>query len=217
MEPIAHRSRGSASSSGPPTATQDEDDTKPVRAPRDTQPQLRQRTAVAADRRNTAAEQHNQRDDVGNIGFMFGNWGGRAHNTDMQDNIDMAIKHGPGQILGLCECEQQTQDLLDAPAVAANLTARSGNLSRPGYEYLTLRGNEPKSNLLAVRVSVASRLDLVFWERTPEGQYSPGKKQGRREEMGQCVFSDANWQGHLAQPSGLPWQSVDHHGCSPPQ
>ena len=83
------------------SAVADEEGTgAPVIRIRDTQPVFRERAAVAADPRNAAAEHHNQREDVGNIGFMFGNWGGRAANTGMQDTIDMAIKHGPGQILG---------------------------------------------------------------------------------------------------------------------
>ena len=178
--PESPRSRGSSSQAPVvKSAVADEEGTaEPVTRIRDTQPVFRERAAVAADPRNAAAEQHNQRDDVGNIGFMFGNWGGRAANTGMQDNIDMAIKHALGQILGLCDCEYQTQDLMEGPAVAASPNAQSDFLARPGYEHFTIRGNEPKSNLLAVRVGVASQLDLVFWERTYEGRYSTGKNKG---------------------------------------
>ena len=75
VEPIAHRSRGSASCSGP--ATQDEEESKLVRRVRDTTPQLR-RTIPAEDRERLRSDALNEREDVGNVGMMFGSWGGRS-------------------------------------------------------------------------------------------------------------------------------------------
>ena len=108
----------------------------------------------------------NNRPDVGNIGFMFGNLGSRASSADMQGNIDLQIKRGPAQILGLCECEQQTQDILESAAVAADPAADPQSLGAiPGFEYWTVRGNEDKSNLLVVRKNVGRQPVLLFSER----------------------------------------------------
>ena len=62
----------------------------------------------------------NDRADVGNIGWMFGNWGSRAHNAKVQKRIDIQMKHGPAHIIGLCEAESETQRYLESPEVPAD-------------------------------------------------------------------------------------------------
>ena len=116
---------------------------------RDTQPQLRT-TAGNDARPPLPVDVLNNRPDVGNLGMMFGNWGGRSKDRGMQEAIDVSIKHGPAQLVGLCECEQATQDMLEAPAVAGEPFG-AGLKARPGYEFWTVRGNEEKSNLLGIR------------------------------------------------------------------
>ena len=64
----------------------------------------------------------NDRADVGNIGFFFGNWGQRTKQKGgrVQDNIDAQIKKNPASIIGLTECEKETQAVLESPAVAGD-------------------------------------------------------------------------------------------------
>ena len=85
----------------------------------------------------------NERSDVGNLGFLFGNWGLRAKAHNVQQNIDNQLKHGPAQIIVLAECDEKTMDVLRAPAVAANPDAEKGSvLQRKGCEYWAVRGRE---------------------------------------------------------------------------
>jgi hypothetical protein len=90
----------------------------------------------------------NDRTDVGNIGWFFGSYGSRATNEGMQAGIDLQIKHGPAQIVGLCECQEATENLLRAPAVAGKDGDEGGLECRHGYEYLTLRGNAEQVSCL---------------------------------------------------------------------
>ena len=123
-------------------------------------------------RKSTPIASLNDRDDVGNIGWMFGNWGSRASSKGVQDNIDLQIKHSPAQVIGLTECEEPTQKILEAAAVAEDPRAPEGTLARRrGYEYIAIRGDEDKSNLLAVRTNTAASMTLVKWERRYEGNY----------------------------------------------
>ena len=115
----------------------------------------------------------NDRSDVGNLGFLFGNWGLRAADKAVQRNIDIQLKHGPAQILVLAECEAATQDILRAPAVAADPNADEGFLlQRPGYQYWAARGQEDASVCVAARRSVAEHLEVLYWNRHDDHQYS---------------------------------------------
>ena len=68
---------------------------------------------VVPDIRRLRSSALNDREDVGNIGLIFGKWGRRTKQkaNEVQQNIDAQIKK-PCQIIGLPECEQETQDLL---------------------------------------------------------------------------------------------------------
>ena len=144
------------------------------RPQRDTNPE---EPAVAAYAPVLKSAVLNDRPDVGNIGCFFGNWGLRASDVKVQRNIDLQIKHGPAQIIGLSECMRETEEVLlspsvaglqEEPAVAAKLETREG------FEYFTVRGNEPSSVLIAARTNTASGLHLLFWDRTNEGEYRTG-------------------------------------------
>ena len=62
----------------------------------------------------------NNRPQVGNCGIFFGNWGQRNRQMQgvVQGNIDAQIKKNPCIIIGLTECEAETEQLLRASAVA---------------------------------------------------------------------------------------------------
>ena len=88
----------------------------------------------------------NDRADVGNIGFFFGNWGQRTKQKGgrVQDNIDAQIKKNPAQIIGLTECEKETQAVLESPAVAGDSNHEGGGVSKLGQATNTLLCEEKK-------------------------------------------------------------------------
>ena len=112
----------------------------------------------------------NDRRDVGNVGFFFGNWGMRARRADMRDNINAQIMKNPAHVVGIAECSLEVQEALRQPAVAGT-EGVDGFHGRPTYEYLTIRGDEESSLLCAVRASVAESMELVFWEKKKDGKY----------------------------------------------
>ena len=70
----------------------------------------RRETAPIAAWRHThiwAAVAKNRDEDerVGNIGWMFGNWGKRPASPKMKAHVDMALKRNPAMIIGLAECQ----------------------------------------------------------------------------------------------------------------
>ena len=136
---------------------------------KDTTPKVRASTPGRGER-----ERFKDRTDVGNIGWMFGNWGARASRKPIQENIDLQIKRCPAQVIGLCECQKATQDILEEPAVAGDPNEQWALQRRSGFEYLTIRGEEDKSNLLAVRKNMAEEITLLEWERRSEGEYRVG-------------------------------------------
>ena len=132
--------------------------------------------AVAGPAARKRSDVLNDREDVGNIGMMFGNWGSRANNPRVQEGIDLQMKHGPANIIGLCEAEEETREVLQSAAVAAD--ERADDLrNRQGQSYYCIRGNEAKSNMLAVRADNGT-LDLLHWDRKLEGYYNA--KNGNR-------------------------------------
>ena len=112
----------------------------------------------------------NEREDVGNVGWFFGKWGQRSSKQGVQQNIDAQIKKKTCQIIGLCECQEATEHLLQASTAVAEHGETLTD--RDGHEYLTIRGNEEVSVLLGVRSAVAESLELLSWRRIHEGTYN---------------------------------------------
>ena len=81
------------------------------------------------------------------------------------------MKHGPAQIIGLCEVEAETEQVLSSAAVAADEGDRESLAGRLGHSYYCIRGNEEKSNMLAIRTETGSPR-ILFWERKEEGTYN---------------------------------------------
>ena len=127
---------------------------------------------------------------MGNIGWLFGNWGKRPRNHAMRSHLDMVLKRNPAMIIGLVECEAASEDLLGAPAVAGDPTAAEGSLERrDGFAYLTLRGFEDSSVLVAVRKEMGNRLELLDWERRREGEFKSRSGNGRAEAYSRCLIA----------------------------
>ena len=134
----------------------------------------------------------------GNIGFFFGNWGLRqtkdAQSREVQANVDRQLKCGPAHILGLCEVQEETADVLRAPpdtAVARDAadtavaeTAAERFQGRDACQYLVVRGQEESSVAIAARASVAEELSVTYWKLRDEGSYKDKKApDGKRRAL----------------------------------
>ena len=136
------------------------------RPPRDTTPMAD--NAGAADKWT----KRNDQNHVGNIGWLFGNWGKRPSNANMREHIDMVLKRNPAMIIGMAECCPQTEQVLRDQGADGDPHAARGSLeSRHSYQYLTLRGNEESSVLIGIRNTQGNALTLLDWERREEGCY----------------------------------------------
>ena len=136
----------------------------------------RQHTDITPEQKRLQArwKARNDAEHVGNIGWLFGNWGKRPGNPKMRAHLDEVLKKQPAMVIGLAECQEATEMVLRAvPATvtaAPKAQAKSKFKSRPEFQYLTMRGNEDSSVLIAVRDQAGCTLDLLDVEKLRHGQ-----------------------------------------------
>ncbi len=154
------------------------------RPPRDTAPKdVPPEAAAPATARNPAGH-------VGNLGWLFGNWGKRPRNLDMLMHLDRVLKRNPAMVIGLAECEEQSEQVLRSSGTNGDPAAPPHSLeSRDSYEYLTLRGCEECSVLIGVRKQVGAALELLFWERRYEGRYKRRSGGGRADAYSRVMIA----------------------------
>ena len=169
----------------------DANDVRAAVAADDAQPKETHRTSRSKRQpRNIAPEleplhtkwaERNDADHVGNIGWLFGNWGSRAQNQKMREHIDEVLKKQPAMVIGMAECQLETEQVLqrEPAAVAANATsgARRRFKDRPEFSYLTLRGEEEKSVLIAVRDQAGCAIQMLNCEI-----YDAGKTKSKKSK-----------------------------------
>ncbi len=112
----------------------------------------------------------------------------------MRNHIHVTLKKSPCHVLGLCECQAHTDQLLreppEGPRAPRNAPAVAGDASdtlavagafedRPEFAYLTTRGAEEKSNLIALRAEPGNRLENLLWLREECGQYTQKRNSGK--------------------------------------
>ena len=98
----------------------------------------------------------------------------------MRQHLEMVIKRNPAMIIGIAECQQEIEQLLQGPAVAGDKTAPKDSLQhRDGYKYLTLRGQEESSVLIGARTEIAHTIKQLYWERRYDGDYRVGRGKKR--------------------------------------
>ena len=89
--------------------------------------------------------------------------------------MDKVLKQQPAMIIGLSECQAESEDVLKrdprpaAVAAAARPGAKGKFKYRPEFKYLTLRGKEEESILIAVRDEPGCELKMLDFERRGEG------------------------------------------------
>ena len=89
--------------------------------------------------------------------------------------MDKVLKKQSAMIIGLSECQAESEDVLKrdprpaAVAAAARPGAKGKFKYRPEFKYLTLRGNEDESVLIAVRDEPGCALQMLDVERKAAG------------------------------------------------
>ena len=88
--------------------------------------------------------------------------------------MDDVLKKHPAMIIGLTECQKESEEVLRrdpaqpdpaAVAAAAKPGAKGKFKYRPEFKYLTLRGREPESVLIAVRDEPGCALRMLDFDR----------------------------------------------------
>ena len=146
---------------------------RPPRPMRNTTPvqEGQQGAAVAAERRRIW-DLRNDSEHIGNLGWLFGNWGQTPRDARVRQHVMNTLRRNPAMIIGLAECQQVSEDFMRTPGEPAVAGAAEGSLeARQAYQYLTIRGNEESSVLIGLRAQTGNCLSLVFWERRREGTY----------------------------------------------
>ena len=143
-------------------------------------------------------EARNDADHVGNIGWLFGNWGRRPRDREMRDHVDEVLKKQPAMVIGLAECQKETEMVLQqgpaAVAAAPKAQATSKFTSRPEFQYLTFRGKRRKQRPHCsarsgwLRPGLAERGEIASRAHQKEMQH--GKSFG--------ILSQHHREGHLA-------------------
>ena len=92
--------------------------------------------------------------------------------------MDKVLKKQLAMIIGLSECQAESEHVLKrdpaepdpaAVAAAAQRGAKGKFKYRPEFKYLTLRGREPESVLIAVRDEPGCALRMLDFDRRQEG------------------------------------------------
>ena len=157
----------------------------------------------------------NDADHVGNIGWLFGNWGRRPKDVTMRNHLDKVLKKQLAMVIGLAECQLETEHVLRrepepaAVAAAADPGAKRKFKNRPEFAYLTVRGREEGSVLIAVRDQAGCALQHLHTERVHHG---PTKEKHRKQRKRRHILSQHHREGHLAAQSGFPRKIARCHG-----
>ena len=111
---------------------------------------------------------------------------------EMRDHVDKVLKKQPAVVVGLAECQLETELVLRrdpaAVAVAPNAQAKRTYKYRPELSYLTLRGKEESSVLIAVRDQAGCALELLDTDRPLHGQLKRKKRQRQQGKI-RCILS----------------------------
>ena len=145
----------------------------------------------------------NDASHVGNIGWLFGNWGKRPANQGRRNRLDDVLKKHPAMIIGLTECQAESEEVLKrdpaqpdpaAVAAAAQRRAKGKFKYRPEFKYLTLRGSEKESVLIAVRYEPGCALQMLDVERKAAGLAKTTKNKNMLRQKNRSFRSRPNQQ-----------------------
>jgi hypothetical protein len=125
------------------------------------------------------ADKYNLAEGVGNIGWGYCNMGELEVQTEKTRVLEQIMKRHPGTILAFGEAGPATEALFRKEGVPGltleQLREQSyeahHHLKRPSFQYLTIRGNERSSLMIAVRRSLAKLFTCHLWQKLVDGQY----------------------------------------------
>ena len=141
----------------------------------------------------------NDADHIGNIGWLFGNWGKRPANVKMRDHVDEVSKKQPAMAIWLAECQKETEMVLqrEAAEVAAapKVQAKRKFKYRPEFPYLQRPHCSARSGWL--RLGVAESGALVSWAHQTE-------KAKARQELGHTLAASSRMS-----PCRIMWASSE--------
>ena len=161
------------------------------------------------------SSEFNNEPEVGNIGIFCGNWGTRA-SLDCGDDVgvrrsrrsDRQIMRCPAPVLILQEANEDVEEVLKNPAVAAEEPGSKGLSGRCSYKHMVVRGDEPKTAvLIAAREDTCTYIELLDYDPFLDNTYTEKKDKGSH-------FKDAHMQDWLQTECGSLGQIAYLHGCS---
>ena len=131
------------------------------------------------------------RQDMGNSAWLFGNWGllPSQKTPQLREYVQAGLKRNPALVIALAEAEPDVEELLNAPATQGISCAPDQPKTiwhRDSWQYMTLRGSEPRSLLIGVRANQGNDLRLLHWERRVEGRYR-AKKGGLHKTKAEAI------------------------------
>ena len=114
------------------------------------------------------------------------------------------MKRLPATILGLAECDHDTELMLRQPGEPSGensgwLEGIEATLARPSYEYLTIRGSEKHSLLLGVRRNNCRSLQLKEFVVRDEGTYQRkgGANKTKLSAVTRALIAEVETKNHV--------------------
>ena len=181
---------------------------------------------VLGGRRDLFPQSRAQGDHVGNIGWLFGNWAQRPRSLDMREHMETALKTKNAQVIGLAECEAETELMLRQVGRPGDSDAPEHSLqSRASYEYLTIRGSEKCSVMIGLRKDMGSHLRLLCFffldeearrqlQETYVRSHQPPVAAKKQKSYSRCLIAEVtmdNVIGFLGQTHSVMAMHLHHH------
>ena len=140
---------------------------------------------------------------LGNCGFGFFSFGESAKNGQKKADEWNQMKKAPVNIMAVTEATDDLQEFLESPSVKLPHHEQESIKHRKDKVWITMKGQETSgSPLLAVDDRSGGRLELVWWEKKPEG-----KQQGKK-----TLQQGPDLQGDVGKKRGWPRVLVQCHG-----
>ena len=177
-----------------------------------------------------------ERDDIGEIGILNGNFGPERNDRRIRDYTRENLRKSPASIISLQEADYAVGDILSseepvapraagapavagqaaalptagAPAVAGQAGGATTLASRAEAKYLVAMGTEHANTLLtAVRHSLATGIECLKWYWHLDGTY---RKHGtRKPARTRVLITEITWRRRTAQMSTLRHANVHFH------
>ena len=130
----------------------------------------------------TKAENHNEKPFVGNCGWGYVNIGemkSRGGGNSKVEALEQIMKRHPATILAFGEAGPKTEEVMMKPAEDALTETelqkrglpKDHPLHRPSFEYLTIRGRNHSSLMMAVRKEHVQEFELLAWRQLVDKEY----------------------------------------------